>query len=73
MLIDTHGPEGNAFSIMGLVRLILEQTGRLDEWPAIRHEMKAGDYRHLCEVATKATYGTLEFIFPDDDEEEESC
>lgn len=36
MDIDARAPEGNAYAIMGVVRKLLKDVGRDDEWPAIQ-------------------------------------
>ena len=61
MRINTSGPDGNAFSIMGVVKRFLRETGQEDKWDATREEMTAGDYVHLCEVATEVTCGAITF------------
>lgn len=62
MEIDATSPDGNAFTIIGLVKRILEETNRIDEWPDIEERMMSGDYNNLCDVAEEVTYGTITVI-----------
>lgn len=49
--INLNGPDGNAFVLMGYVRMIAKQLG-VDHKPII-DEMMEGDYEHLLQVMEK--------------------
>lgn len=67
MEIDKRSPDGNAFAVMGYVRRLLRDVGRLDEWPAIRERMQSGDYDNLCAVAEEVTHGSIRVVDYDDE------
>lgn len=69
MKIDIAGPEGNAFTIMGIVERVLKQTGREDEIPEVMERMKNGDYDNLCAVATEVSNDTITFYNSNEEEE----
>lgn len=48
IIIDLTGPEGNAFTLMGMAVNFAKQLGK--DGKAIREEMMAGDYEHLLSV-----------------------
>ena len=48
IIIDLTGPEGNAFTLMGMAVNFARQLGK--DGKAIREEMMAGDYEHLLSV-----------------------
>ena len=54
-VIDARGPQGNAFAIMGEVRVYLQKLGRINEWNVVREDMQSGDYDHLCNVVEQHT------------------
>ena len=47
-VVDLSGPDGNAFHLLGLARILSENLGKDKE--AIQKEMTAGDYSYLLEV-----------------------
>ena len=49
-VIDLHGPQGNAFALMGRAVDLLRQLNRRDEVHALRTEMMAGDYNNLLRI-----------------------
>lgn len=58
--IDANSPEGNAFSIIGVVHRVVKELGMSNEdWKRIQEDMTSGDYNHLCEVAEKETKGLV--------------
>lgn len=71
MIVDTRSPQGSAFQVMGLVGALLKQTGRNDEWPAIRERMMSGDYANLCAIATEVSFGSIEFTDDADEDDED--
>ena len=62
MVIDAHGPDGNAFAIMARVKQVLQDMGRSEEWSDARRKMMAGDYETLCTVAEEVTGGTIQIV-----------
>lgn len=62
MVIDAHGPNGNAFAIMARVKQVLRDMGRADEWEDIRREMMAGDYDAVCTVAEEVSGGIIQIV-----------
>lgn len=62
MVIDAHGPDGNAFAIMARVKQVLRDMGRADEWEDIRRKMMAGDYDVVCTVAEEVTGGIIQIV-----------
>ena len=48
IIIDLTGPDGNAFTLMGMAVNFAKQLGK--DGNAIREEMMAGDYEHLLSV-----------------------
>lgn len=49
--IDLTGPEGNAYSLMGVAREWAKDLGKSpEEIDAIIEDMKSSDYDHLLEV-----------------------
>jgi hypothetical protein len=48
IIIDLTGPDGNAFTLMGMAVNFANQLGK--DGKAIREEMMAGDYEHLLSV-----------------------
>lgn len=62
MVIDAHGPDGNAFSIMACVKQVLRDMGRADEWEDIRRKMMAGDYDAVCTAAEEVTGGIIQIV-----------
>lgn len=59
----------NAFEVLAMVKSLFKQTGRAAEWPAVEARMKAGDYAHLCAVANEVSYGSIEVVTDEDEEE----
>lgn len=49
--IDTTGPDGNAFALLGYARKYAKQLGL--EWEPIQDDMTSGDYDHLLDVFDK--------------------
>jgi hypothetical protein len=49
--IDCHGPEGNAFAVMGTISRLAKQSG--DDPDPILNEMRSGNYHNLITVADK--------------------
>ena len=66
MNIDTSGPQGNAWAIMGIVSDLLKRTDRKDEVKEVMDRMMSGDYENLCEVATEVSNGVITFDDEDD-------
>mgnify|MGYP005825051743 CR=1 FL=1 len=63
IVIDSTSPEGNAFSIMGTVKKVLQEMGKSKtEIEEAMERMKSGDYNDLCEVANSVTNGLVEVI-----------
>jgi len=60
MKIDYRSERGNAYVIMGLVCEWMRDHKKESKWPDVLDDMTSGDYRHLCEVAKKATNGAIE-------------
>jgi hypothetical protein len=48
IIIDLTGPDGNAFTLIGMAVNFAKQLGK--DGKAIREEMMAGDYEHLLSV-----------------------
>ena len=48
IIIDLTGPDGNAFTLMGMAVNFARQLDK--DGKAIREEMMAGDYEHLLSV-----------------------
>ena len=48
LVIDLTGPDGNAFTLMGMASNFARQLGK--DGKAIVEEMKMGDYEHLLSV-----------------------
>jgi uncharacterized protein YbjT (DUF2867 family) len=48
IVIDLTGPDGNAFTLMGMASNFAKQIGK--DGKAITDEMKMGDYEHLLSV-----------------------
>jgi hypothetical protein len=48
IVIDLTGPDGNAFTLMGMASNFARQLGK--DGKAITDEMKMGDYEHLLSV-----------------------
>jgi len=48
IVIDLTGPDGNAFTLMGMASNFAKQLGK--DGKAITDEMKMGDYEHLLSV-----------------------
>jgi hypothetical protein len=60
IIIDLQGPEGNAFYLLGLARILAQTTK--EDGRKIQLEMINGDYTHLLRVF-KAHFAELsEFI-----------
>jgi hypothetical protein len=68
MDIIKSSPDGNAWAIMGYVRRLFKEAGRMDEWPEVQKRMTSGDYDNLCQVAEEVTHGSIRVV---DCEEEE--
>ena len=49
--LDTTGPDGNAFVVLGMAGSLAKELG-LDK-SEIQNEMTAGDYEHLIDVFEK--------------------
>lgn len=49
--IDLSGPQGNAFSILGIAKNLSKQLGM--DFKPIQDEMTSGDYENLLEVFTE--------------------
>lgn len=60
----------NAFEVLGMVRSLFKQTGRAAEWPAVEARMKESDFAHLCAVAKEVSFGTIEVVTDEDEQEE---
>jgi len=50
-VIDSTGPDGNAFVLLGYAKRYAKQLGL--DGKAIQNEMMQGDYEHLLEVFDK--------------------
>lgn len=50
-IIDTTGPDGNAFVLLGYAKTYAKQLSL--DWNTIRDEMMAGDYENLVEAFDK--------------------
>jgi hypothetical protein len=48
IVIDLTGPDGNAFTLMGIATNLAKRMGK--DGKAITEEMMAGDYEHLLSV-----------------------
>ena len=62
MIIDAHGPDGNAFAIMARVKQVLNEMGRTSEWEEVRRRMMAGNYETICSLAEEITGGTIQVV-----------
>lgn len=62
MKIDATSPDGNAYVIMGMVRRLLYNSGRGDEWEGVLKKMTSGDYKNLCAVAEEVTHGAVTVV-----------
>lgn len=62
MKIYKNSPDGNAHVIMGVVRKLLIEVGRQDEWPLARARMMSGNYENLCAVANEVSFGSIEVV-----------
>ena len=51
MKIDCEGQEGNAFTIIGVIKSACQQTGK-DSRPIV-NEMMSGDYNNVLDVADR--------------------
>jgi hypothetical protein len=63
IIIDTKGPNGNAWTIMGITHRYLKETGRDNEWSSIQKRMMSGNYEKLCAIAEEVTHGHIQFDF----------
>jgi len=61
-VIDLNGPEGNAWSVLG-IGSNLARAMNIDFEP-IRKEMMSGDYRHLVETFDKHFGEHVDLILP---------
>jgi hypothetical protein len=52
--IDLTGPDGSAFSLLGIAKKLCRQNG-LEKiaWPQIEKEMTSGDYENLVQTLEK--------------------
>ena len=50
IVIDLHGPQGNAFALMAQADDFLRQMGRRHEFNAMRTEMMSGDYENVIRI-----------------------
>jgi len=62
MTIDSTLPEGNALGLMAVVRRLLRETGRDDEWEGVQARMISGDYQNMCAVVSEVSNGTIEVV-----------
>ena len=46
--IDLTGPDGNAFSLLGIAKDLCHKTGI--EWEPVKNEMTSSDYEWLLQV-----------------------
>jgi len=61
-IVDLQGPEGNAFFLLGLARILAEAMElKQPDGPAIQHEMLNGDYTHLLKVFKRYFSEHVEF------------
>ncbi len=52
--IDLAGPQGNAFSLLGMARQLGRQIGQThSQIDTIQKDMSSGDYEHLIQVFEK--------------------
>ena len=50
VIIDTSGPDSNAFAIMAITKKLLEKAGRRDLVAGYLEKAKSGSYEHLKAV-----------------------
>ena len=62
MVIDAHGPDGNAFAIMARVKHVLKDMGRSADWEDLRRKMMSGNYETVCSLAEEATCGVIQIV-----------
>ncbi|OUU18439.1 MAG: hypothetical protein CBC05_01940 [Crocinitomicaceae bacterium TMED45] len=48
MVIDLHGPQGNAYALMAVAKDIAKQLDM--NYHVIHDEMRQGDYKHLLDT-----------------------
>jgi hypothetical protein len=54
IVVDTRGPDGNAFALMGAVRRGMRESGHSEKQiEAFMQEAMAGDYRHLVDTVRR--------------------
>lgn len=66
--IDLHGPDGNAYCLLGLAKIWSRQLELDGE--AIRDEMRSGNYSHLVETFEKHFGMVCQLINKPGEEEE---
>ena len=71
-VIDLHGPNGNAFALMGYADDFLRQMGRRHEFNAMRSEMMSGDYENLVRIFEENFGDYVELINKPGDEDGEA-
>lgn len=70
MVIDTTAPEGNIFAALGIAARFMKQAHRdKADIDALRTKvMQAKSYQAACEAITDATFGSIAFYTPGEDE-----
>ena len=70
-VIDLHGPQGNAFALMGIAEDLLRQLGQSHLFEMMRTEMMSGDYNKLIGIFEKNFGDYVELVNKPDEEEYE--
>lgn len=66
--IDLDGPDGDAFSIMGIVNFILKKSSVKDyKIEIIMNDMMSGDYNHLIKIADEVVGSIVTFETQNDE------
>lgn len=70
--IDISGPNGNAHAVKASVTGYMRQLGHNeDEIKTVMYDMMSDDYTHLIAVANNFLKGIVEYIFFEDDDEDD--
>lgn len=65
-IIDLNGPEGNAFALLGMVRMFGRQLSWSQEKiDTVRQEMQAGDYAALVRVFDREFGQFVDLLIPE--------
>lgn len=70
MRIDVSGPEGNIFTALGIARNLMRKAHRDKAAIEAMSEkvMGAASYKAACEAITEATFGSIIFYDPKDED-----